>query len=70
MGKEQEMETQETGDEGREYKVQIDDREREERWREGGRGGWGEDEHGGGGERNIFCVRLSWSQEVVMVIAG
>lgn len=29
MGKEQEMETLETGDEGREYKVQIDETERE-----------------------------------------
>lgn len=25
---------------------------------------------GGDGERNISCVRLSWSQEVVMVIEG
>lgn len=35
-----------------------------------GRGGWGEeDEHvGGGRERNICTVPVSWSQEVVMVI--
>ena len=36
--KEQEMETLETGDEGREYKVQIDERQRE---RERGDGGMG-----------------------------
>lgn len=29
MGREQEMETWETGDEGTEYKVQIDEREKE-----------------------------------------
>lgn len=34
-------------------------------------GGWGEEDEpvGGGGERNICCEPLSWSQDVVMVIA-
>lgn len=44
---------------------------RRERERETGVGGWCEEEDecvGGGGKRNICRVRLSWSQEVVMVM--
>lgn len=45
------MNTQKTADEGREYKVQIDNRVREDT------GGWGEeDEHVEGEGKEIFAV--------------